>query len=98
MPKPDLIDRAALPIADINGYNLLTMDSCLRVVLLEDLNAAPTIEAEPVRHGRWQYPAGRNSIRAATCSACGRRIEQLGTFWIFCPRCGARMNAKEETP
>jgi hypothetical protein len=52
------------------------------------LNKQPTIEAEPVRHGRWivEYPTGSAFGR---CSAC----KTLGNLdWHYCPNCGAKMD------
>ena len=43
---------------------------------------APTIEAEPVRHGRWEC--------GGFCSECGIDNEERKTD--FCPNCGARMD------
>lgn len=56
---------------------------------------ATTIEAEPVKHGRWitktrheHYPSGKE-YEEDFCSACGMRgnIE-----YDYCPRCGAKMD------
>jgi hypothetical protein len=49
----------------------------------------PTIEAEPVRHGRWiKQENGMN-----VCSACG--VKRVSRF-NFCGNCGAKMDAKED--
>ena len=66
------------------------------------LTETPTIEAEPVRHGRWgPHPLDKDWD---TCSSCGfgtKRREHSDTvgdkFFIefsysYCPRCGARMD------
>lgn len=51
------------------------------------------IEAEPVRHGRWEridwYPCGHDFI----CSACDSRNDRRSNF---CPDCGAKMDGGEK--
>lgn len=60
------------------------------------IDAAPTIEAEPVRHGRWtpkeniiRCPYARNYY----CSEC--RCDPIETG-IFCNNCGAKMDLEVE--
>jgi hypothetical protein len=52
---------------------------------------APTIEAQPVRHGKWIGYAGTIGNE---CSVCGKWIDVLqGTAEMnYCPNCGARMD------
>ena len=51
---------------------------------------APTIEAEPVRHGRWiQRRNGEYH-----CTNCGRE-EKFIFQKNYCPRCGVRMDATD---
>ena len=53
-----------------------------------DIDEAPTIEAEPVRHGRWiissdgYYPY---------CSEC-KEEPKGGNMTKYCPHCGAKMD------
>ena len=48
---------------------------------------APTIDAEPVRHGKWiEYPTADGMNQ---CSACG--VLRFGES-KYCPNCGARMD------
>lgn len=55
---------------------------------LDVFEKAPTIEAEPVRHGRW---IGGNALD--TCSECGG----LGAdCFAYCPQCGAKMDGGAE--
>lgn len=73
------------------------------VMAVDDLQYLPTIEAEPVRHGRWKgwttskftgkykdydEPEFKDYIYY-TCSECYRKsaIQEL-----YCPQCGARMD------
>lgn len=53
---------------------------------------APTIEAEPVRHGRWNY---RHEDDWCYCTACGTDAEGSDGECLetdYCPHCGARMD------
>lgn len=52
------------------------------------IDDAPTIEAEPVRHGKWERPT--KSKIARYCSLCGTR-HVSGSANNFCPKCGAKM-------
>ena len=53
-----------------------------------DIEEAPTIEAEPVRHGQWiEHDDG-----IFTCSECGN-AESIESY--FCRYCGAKMDREE---
>lgn len=91
-----LIDADALPVYESE----LSVRKGKRLYFCptEAIVNAPTIEAEPVRHGRWQitdaYPHN------VYCSACHTRFAQ--THWevwedgslprAYCPNCGAKMD------
>ena len=53
---------------------------------------APTIDAEPVRHGRWVHDI--NNMYG--CSECGAR-ETMSPKKLknYCPSCGAKMDLEE---
>ena len=65
-----------------------------------DIEEAPTIEAEPVRHGRWKEMHYEGGILDGTnfdrCSVCGyERVfndPALKTVFKYCPNCGAKMD------
>ena len=66
---------------------------------LRDETNFPTIEAEPVRHGRWvptesdSYADGAPVWDKWECSECGREHSgEEDTLTEFCPRCGAKMD------
>lgn len=59
------------------------------VCLVED---APTIEAEPVRRGRWI-----NHGSFVTCSVCNEEQYGIDTGRFYCQNCGARMEVENET-
>lgn len=63
----------------------------------------PTIDAEPVRHGRWIIKSNpENGWYKITCSECGEDetavapcigfMPNVKVIWDFCPNCGARMD------
>lgn len=55
------------------------------------IDAQPTIDVEPVRHGKWIGYAGTIGNE---CSVCGKWIDVLqGTAEMnYCPNCGCRMD------
>ena len=65
------------------GVDLLAVPLC-------DVELAPTIEAEPVRRGRWEHHA--NGM--AYCSECETVAVEDGTD--YCPNCGAKMDGVQE--
>lgn len=68
----------------------------------------PTIEAQPIKHGRWLIGIGENGEPIGTyCSECGwsweRNIAVIQLNKVFsrietprCPYCGAKMDEVEE--
>lgn len=68
----------------IEGYNTAIKD------MREAIKKLPTVEAEPVRHGRWIMlePYGVLHTHCRKCSECGEiKAQELTNF---CPNCGAR--------
>ncbi|MGN1367388.1 MAG: hypothetical protein ACI4WX_00840 [Aristaeellaceae bacterium] len=66
------------------------------------IDETQTVDAEPVRHGRWDF-SGRYRFkdggRAVRCTACGCSLhlaEFLKYTWNFCPVCGAKMEVGAE--
>ena len=53
---------------------------------------APTIDAEPVRHGKWIDKSGGIEGAWNHCSVCGERAIEL---YDYCPNCGAKMDEEE---
>lgn len=56
--------------------------------VISELECAPTIEAEPVRHGHWI--SLEPEIGLFACSECEYKI--LRTECNYCPNCGAKMD------
>ena len=64
----------------------------------DDIDNAPTIEAEPVRRGRWLTEYGDHIYAGLRpmficCSECGM---VTAVEWHYCPNCGAKMDGGEE--
>lgn len=60
------------------------------------LNHAPTVDAVPVRHGKWE----NDGIGVLRCSECNEQapwkygMDYIDYRWKanYCPNCGARMD------
>lgn len=66
-------------------------------VMRAEINAMPTVDVVPVRHGRWIPEAYDDMF--CYCSECGTHeyketIEVL--HYDYCPYCGAKMDAEKE--
>lgn len=57
---------------------------------LRVIEQAPTIEAEPVRHGEW-VPGDYYDI-GDVCSKCDWDSRQISPLYNYCPACGAKMD------
>lgn len=60
------------------------------------INSLPTIDAEPVRHGKWIFSPGHAE---GACTLCNFKIygrPYNNTYLIvpynYCPNCGAKMD------
>ena len=69
--------------------------------LKEALEMVPTVDAVPVRHGRWQWVSSTYDRipceKRYWCSKCHHEtITHDSEPWErFCPNCGARMDGKD---
>lgn len=59
----------------------------------EIIDAVNAVDAEPVRHGKWEYHTRYQRSCVASCSICKKRT----TFFFkngtkYCPFCGAKMD------
>lgn len=93
----DLIDRVALLDAMPKNDILLSFD--VRRIIVEQT----TVDAEPVRHGRWVRANDEQAYFDVEylCSGCqfAVAVSGIGTpilhGYRYCPNCGAEMYAKE---
>lgn len=62
------------------------------------IEKAPTIEAEPVRHGRWKHKRSIYNEYLYICDGeegCGKQVSIYGNKTAYCPNCGAQMDGGE---
>ena len=99
-----LIDADALLNGGIkvsSGYNA---DGIVMIPMRDvhkSIKNAPTIDAEPVKHGRWKYEMfrGTKTLTAdglISCGNChGHFFRVIGVRFRHCPDCGAKMDLVE---
>lgn len=61
----------------------------------EFLKSRPTIDAEPVRHGRWDTVNDGHGGELMECSHCRFAFRRLHPR-RYCPNCGAKMRGENE--
>ena len=64
------------------------------VITKEEIDQMPTVDAEPVRHGKWCEGTECYSDDFIVCSVCGEAFNVMDndTYrFDYCPKCGARM-------
>lgn len=93
----DLISRSAL----LEKVHLVAGEGSSGRVYVSDINAAPAVDAEPVRHGQW---IGDDTVycgagkRWYKCTSCNERVFTAvkgSKGYRFCPNCGAKMDGKD---
>lgn len=87
----DALEREIMVMTD----DELCEDCCYNVV--NKLSDAPTVDAVPVKHGRWidNKESIIGELIERNCSRCGQRT--TGTyehFFPYCPNCGAKMDGE----
>lgn len=99
----DLIDREALveELNELYGEQTVSKYSYSRdckearfgiALAINKVKTAPTVDAEPVRHGKWLKFID-NGIEYQTCSECNYDMPVGGAdYW--CQKCGCRMDGE----
>ena len=81
---------------EVYSYTRTSLDFDAGVLsVLEKLDAAPTIDAAPVRHGKI-IETIENGRMKRVFSCCGTDFTKM-TCWMtpnYCPNCGAKMDEK----
>ena len=68
------------------------MGAAIAGILIRYIEKLPTIEAEPVRHGRWEVKHP-NGWACSECGEWGLMIDNRGICKSnYCPNCGAKMD------
>lgn len=57
--------------------------------MLHDIENAPTVDAEPVKHGHWEY---QETWRVFECSICNH---SMVSKYPYCAWCGAKMDLED---
>lgn len=87
-----LIDADALPYDEFLNH---------RIVMWDDIERSKTIDAEPVRHGKWIEHHEHYTWMGYTywsCSECGFECGYEKDITIrtnYCPNCGYKMDLEE---
>lgn len=91
-----LVEKAYWHGEHQNVDNLFAED--VDAVDVSDIEEAPTIEAELVRHGYWENANGRPKTYIRKCSVCGKEAYFCGRgcSYKFCPNCGAKMRGESD--
>lgn len=81
---------------DFTAVEAVIRGKVVWVVPYKDIYEAPTVDAEPIRHGEWIECEGRNN--EYYCSECydiwkSDRIKNMK----YCPSCGAKMKFREQS-
>ena len=67
-----------------------TLDPWVLSVCRGGVKMIPTVDAVPVRHGRWVMMEGELAFWDER-SECGKKILHRTPYYDFCPNCGADM-------
>ena len=73
-----------------DNYSGLRCKACATNDALDMVEDAPTIDAEPVRHGRWIFDSGVDYCEK--CSECKSSKPPHYISDNYCPTCGAKMD------
>lgn len=88
----DLISReAALKAVNAYDYRGFTVEQVKTITdgCAEEISRLPTVDAVPVRHGKWK---SMGDCGVTECSICKWSIEEYVGDYNYCPICGARMD------
>ncbi len=79
----------------VDYLNLLNIPRDDYKGIISYIDEIPTVEAEPVRHGKWIFgnTLGHSWMKCSEC--CVSQDGQTSCF-SYCPNCGAKMDGKRE--
>jgi hypothetical protein len=81
-----LIDVSAVKARFLENAIVLRGEKQWLEALIDAVNTAPTVDAVPVVHGKWNR--NRNELFSCRCSICNA----WNNFQrAYCPNCGAKM-------
>ena len=96
-----LIDANTLPsyILEFNDVNHEERQR-MHIVLAQDIDNAPTVDAVPVVHGQW-ISLTECANAGVYCSVCHKKVWKEDYAWCnrknklrsnYCPHCGSKMD------
>ena len=93
----DLFEPVDVTVLQLGGRSGGKTMAMYEQLFRKRVEMAPTIEAEPVVHGRFEaIRYGYGCLQIATCSVCGEKqglyINGRLPSWNYCPNCGAKMD------
>ncbi|MCI6255960.1 MAG: hypothetical protein MR648_05120 [Clostridiales bacterium] len=102
---PEYIERdAAEKVADrygcMNG-SAIGIHSGLADCIAREIDALPSADVAPVRHGRWVHDHYENcseQFEIVKCTNCGHKAYAMAIYvrgGNYCPNCGAKMDGDE---
>lgn len=80
------------------GYNAGILDA---IKAIQNSEIIPSVDAEPVQHGRWILDSSDEYADHYSCSRCGAEIDLCNEIYSestpeYCQHCGARMDEGED--
>lgn len=64
--------------------------------MLDEIEALPEIDAEPVKHGKWIETNDETKKRCSECDVIHLIAQYPHGNANYCPNCGAKMNGGEK--
>ena len=86
-----LIDWLKKPTGFVTNCEDCEEIDCLNCTIDEAIKNAPTIDAEPVRHGRWRS----KGLAELECTIC-KYTDVSKRYSNYCPNCGNPMDGGAE--
>lgn len=89
---------------DCNNYNGVCCRACKHMDDMDFIEDAPTIDAQPVKHGRWietrrHRDADGCIVSGYSCSECGSALRDTNPddrdSEFYCYHCGAKMDGDD---
>lgn len=93
MTEQRLID-AEETIEFVKKYTLCINGETTMECVERSIRNAPTIEAKPVVHGRWETNSDRPDLLICSVCKCGFDMWKHDPH-NYCPNCGAQMDSSE---
>ena len=92
----EMIEKEA-KITDLIGGEIAALSRSIQECMNEELNRAPTAEAEFIRHGKWTQICDISHWQYTDehymCSECSETTAYKSNY---CPRCGTRMDLEND--